>query len=202
MLYHGQHSSTNMVPQHHPAILAFNLMNEPSLTDPNFDSSRQLPRGTTLRTWVHEMAHWIRQYGIKQLLLIGDVRDTLCLVSCTHHHACNTGWRACRCPSRNPQQLVQHRYVGSLCWLIQHMHVHSSGYHGGDARSYVCDGPDSQRGDAATIHYYAESFGALNPASSGGLPKENATWWGSYVIGDRCKMARACGRTCVIQEVC
>lgn len=65
----------------------------------------------------------------------------------------------------------------------------------------MCGAPDNQLGDATTIHYYAESFGALLPATSGGLPAMNATYWCSYVLGDRARMARACKRTVVIQEV-
>lgn len=62
-------------------------MNEPSLTDPNFDASRKVARGTTLRAWVREMAQWYRAQGVKQLVFVGDVRGSgLCmqLRSTTH----------------------------------------------------------------------------------------------------------------------
>lgn len=48
------------------------------------------------------------------------------------------------------------------------------------------------RADATTIHYYAQSFG---------IPARNATWFASYFIGDRCRMARACSRPCILEEV-
>lgn len=76
------------------------------------------------------------------------------------------------------------------------------GYHGGNAQAYVCNAVQRERlADATTIHYYAESFGALRDISTGGLPASNASWFMSYYVGDRCRMARNCGRPCVIQEV-
>lgn len=65
---------TNVAYKNEPTILAWDLMNEPTLTN-GYDATRGVAVGSTLRTWVNEMtAHVRTTLQAKQLVFVGDVR--------------------------------------------------------------------------------------------------------------------------------
>lgn len=65
---------TGVAYKNEPTILAWNVINEPTLA-PGFDRSRGLAPGRILAAWVSEMIGHIRNtLKAKQLVFVGDVR--------------------------------------------------------------------------------------------------------------------------------
>ena len=112
---------TNVAYKNEPTILAWNLMNEPTIAN-GFDTSRGVAVGTTLRNWVSEMVGFMKGSTVqaKQLILAGDVRrGCRCIVECMCRP--QVGQR------NDAQSGIPNDYM-------------NTGYNGGNARAYVCNG--------------------------------------------------------------
>lgn len=181
-----------------PTILAWDLLNEPA-TVAGFDSYRKLAPGTTLKNWVEEMLVFVKQQlKPKQLVFVGDVRG-----QCSE--------RTFECffffvfPDSIHQTQIGDRSDGQPGRPLSYV---DTGYNGANAKAYVCSGRERYggaiptytscdlhmpyRADAATMHYYSEVMGVV---------PNNATWFFSYFVGDRCRMARECARACIVEEL-
>lgn len=74
---HHRHSAQHRVAyKNEPTILAWDVINEPTLTA-NFDRNRNVAVGTTLTTWINDMIGHIRRLQAKQLVFVGDVRCSI-----------------------------------------------------------------------------------------------------------------------------